>query len=246
MRHTLAIAMATVSMVALTIPRSAARAADEISVANMPPVVVSTWPRSGNTQVDPSTTEIRVTFSKEMTDGNWSWTQISDESFPERNGEIRYLEDKRTCVMPVKLKPGRTYVTWLNSARFGNFKDTAGRSAVPYLLVFETADKVGRNAQVRDKAAAAMALLKAALQRYRLDTGGYPTTAQRLEALRRSPADLAKPADWQGPYVKDPLPLDPWGSPYQYRSPGKKDPDGFDIWSFGPDRVDGTDDDVVP
>jgi RNA polymerase sigma-70 factor (ECF subfamily) len=40
--------------------------------------------------------------------------------------------------LPVKLEPGKTYVIWLNSQKFGNFKDTDGKSAVPYLLVFET------------------------------------------------------------------------------------------------------------
>jgi len=110
-----------------------------ISVATMPPVVVSTVPRSGDKAVDPSITELRVTFSKDMMDGNWSWTQISDETFPPTTGKPRYLDDKRTCVLPVKLEPGKTYVTWLNSAKYGNFKDADGRSAVPYLLVFETA-----------------------------------------------------------------------------------------------------------
>jgi RNA polymerase sigma-70 factor (ECF subfamily) len=38
----------------------------------------------------------------------------------------------------VKLEPGKTYVSWLNSQKFGNFKDADGQSAVPYLLVFET------------------------------------------------------------------------------------------------------------
>jgi hypothetical protein len=48
------------------------------------------------------------------------------------------LPDGKTCVLPVKLEPGKTYVSWLNSQKFGNFKDADGRSAVPYLLVFET------------------------------------------------------------------------------------------------------------
>jgi RNA polymerase sigma-70 factor (ECF subfamily) len=40
--------------------------------------------------------------------------------------------------LPVKLKAGMTYAIWLNSQNFGNFKDTNGESAVPYLLVFKT------------------------------------------------------------------------------------------------------------
>jgi hypothetical protein len=41
----------------------------------------------------------------------------------------------------VKLEPGKTYVIWLNSQKFRNFKDKDGQPAVPYLLVFETADQ---------------------------------------------------------------------------------------------------------
>ena len=36
------------------------------------------------------------------------------------------------------LAPGKTYAIWLNSENFGNFKDTAGHAAVPYLLIFKT------------------------------------------------------------------------------------------------------------
>ena len=54
------------------------------------------------------------------------------------DGKPKYLADKRTCVLPVKLEPGKTYAIWVNSEKLGNFKDTDGRSAVPYLLVFKT------------------------------------------------------------------------------------------------------------
>ena len=83
-------------------------------------------------------TEIKVSYSKDMQDGSWSWSTLSEESFPKLNGKPKYLADKRTCVLPVKLEPGKTYAIWLNSEKFGNFKDADGRSAVPYLLVFKT------------------------------------------------------------------------------------------------------------
>jgi RNA polymerase sigma-70 factor (ECF subfamily) len=122
-------------------PAAAAAAAKEDgpSVKELPPVVVETVPRSGDTQVDTAKVkEVRVTFSKEMTDQSWSWSQVSDETFPKTTDKPHYDKDRRTCVLPVKLEPGKTYVIWLNSAKFGNFKDADGRSAVPYLLVFET------------------------------------------------------------------------------------------------------------
>jgi len=109
------------------------------SVEAMPPSVVSTIPQSGDTAVDPGLKEIRVTFSKDMiTEQMWSVCQISDDSFPEFDGDIRYLGDKRSCVIPVKLEPGKTYVLWFNMTQFTNFHDTGNRPAIPYQLVFET------------------------------------------------------------------------------------------------------------
>ena len=73
-----------------------------------------------------------------MTDGNWAWAQVSKDTFPETTGRPRYEADRRTCVLPVKLQPGRPYVIWLNRPPFDSFSDTGGRKAVQYLLVFET------------------------------------------------------------------------------------------------------------
>lgn len=102
------------------------------------PSVVETFPASGATDVDPATAEIRVTFNKAMADGNWSWVRFSDKTFPTSAGEIHYAEGAKTCVMPVKLEPGKKYILWLNTAKFQNFKDTEGRPAEPYLLTFTT------------------------------------------------------------------------------------------------------------
>jgi RNA polymerase sigma-70 factor (ECF subfamily) len=112
--------------------------ADDISVVTARPVVVKTIPEAGTSEVDPKLTEIKVTFSKDMLDASWSWVQLSKESFPNLDGKPKYLKDKRTCVLPVKLEPGHTYALWINDDRFDNFKDADGRSAVPYLLVFRT------------------------------------------------------------------------------------------------------------
>lgn len=112
---------------------------DKVSVASMPPSVVKTVPQSGDTQVDASKVkEIRVTFTKLTLDKSWSWSRIAAETLPRAAGDIRYEADIRTCVLPVALEPGRTYVLWLNSEKFHGFQDADGHAAVPYLLVFET------------------------------------------------------------------------------------------------------------
>jgi archaellin len=112
--------------------------ADEVTLKSVPPVVIKTAPAAGADDVDPKLTEIKVTFSKDMEDGTWSWATLSEESFPKTTGKPKYLKDKRTCVLPVKLEAGKTYAIWVNSEKFDNFKDADGKAAVPYLLVFRT------------------------------------------------------------------------------------------------------------
>ena len=111
----------------------------EISVKCLPPSVIKTSPTAGATDVSPDLKEITVTFSKEMTDQSWSACHVRQQNFPEIAGKIHYQSDKKTCVLPVKLEPGKTYAIWFNmGAKYGNFKDTDGNPSVPYLLVFET------------------------------------------------------------------------------------------------------------
>lgn len=81
--------------------------------------------------------------------------------------------------------------------------------------------------------------LDKALRAYRLDVGRFPTTAQGLRVLATAPSDEPK---WRGPYLQGSLPPDPWGMPYQYRSPGQAGKD-FDLWSLGRDRTPGGDGD---
>jgi len=112
--------------------------AEELTIGKAPPGGVSTDPRAGQTDVAPGSAEIRVTFSRPMRSGSWSWVKVSDASFPKLRGDPRFLEDQRTCVLPVSLEPGKDYTVWLNSPPHENFQDQDGRKAVPYLLVFAT------------------------------------------------------------------------------------------------------------
>jgi len=111
------------------------------TVASMAPVVVQTVPQAGSTNVAPGITEIKVTFSKEMTDQSWSWSTAWSNSTPETVGKPQYESDRKTCVLKVKLEPGKTYGYWINSPKFSGFKDAQSHTAIPYLLVFQTRQK---------------------------------------------------------------------------------------------------------
>ena len=87
--------------------------------------------------------------------------------------------------------------------------------------------------------------LEVPLTSFKIAMGGYPTTEEGLQALVTAPGTNAD--RWRGPYIKTDggkLPVDPWGSPYLYRYPGTHNTDRYDVWSAGPDRKDGTADDI--
>lgn len=69
---------------------------------------------------------------------------------------------------------------------------------------------------------------------YKLDTGRYPTTAEGLAALDKKPGSVS---GWNGPYMKDGVPTDPWGNPYRYANPGPSG--GLEILSLGADNAPG-------
>src|SRR5262245_60163245 len=69
------------------------------------------------------------------------------------------------------------------------------------------------------------------LDLYRLEVGAYPTTSEGLDALVDRPVSVPT---WNGPYLKNSASLiDPWGRPYQYRSPGEHGT--YDLWTLGAD-----------
>lgn len=66
-----------------------------------------------------------------------------------------------------------------------------------------------------------------ALDMYKLDHHKYPTTQQGLDVLLHT-----QESGSSQPYLSKP-PIDPWGHPYQYLSPGEHGP--YDLWSLGAD-----------
>jgi len=101
----------------------------------------------------------------------------------------------------------------------------------------------GQSADAKIKAARAQITeFGTALDTYEIKAGGYPTTQQGLDALVNEPSGVE---DWPGPLLSKAVPNDQWGKPWQYRSPGEQNTQGYDLWSFGPDGSEGTDDDIV-
>ncbi len=101
----------------------------------------------------------------------------------------------------------------------------------------------GRTEQARITAAQTqISSFGTALDAYEVDTGSYPRGAEGLNSLIAQPADVT---NWRGPYLKDAIPMDPWGKPYLYEFPGRVNPSGYDIRSAGPDGQPNTADDVV-
>ncbi|MBI4981875.1 MAG: type II secretion system major pseudopilin GspG [Candidatus Omnitrophica bacterium] len=100
---------------------------------------------------------------------------------------------------------------------------------------------VGRSEQARTQAAKAdiSANIALALDMFEMDNGRFPTTEEGLAGLRSNPGNLPT---WKGPYLKK-EPKDPWGNPYNYKSPGSHNSD-YDLYSSGPNATEGDTDDV--
>ena len=84
-------------------------------------------------------------------------------------------------------------------------------------------------------ARAQVELFALALDQYRLDNDFYPATTQGLAALRERPSGMPEARNWRGPYLRKAIPLDPWGRPYTYKSPGDVNAEGYDLLSLGRD-----------
>jgi len=102
----------------------------------------------------------------------------------------------------------------------------------------------GKSQQARIAASQAdiNAHLSTALDLFELGVGRFPTTQEGLAALRTAPSGAT---GWKGPYLKRDVPKDPWGRKYAYRSPGQHNLEDYDLFSYGPDGVEGGDDDVT-
>lgn len=85
--------------------------------------------------------------------------------------------------------------------------------------------------------------LSQSIDLYKINVGLYP---EELKYLFEKPGDDELAEKWRGPYIKDPSGLkDPWGRDFQYDPEGDHNPNGIDLWSMGPDGIDGNEDDIT-
>jgi general secretion pathway protein G len=102
------------------------------------------------------------------------------------------------------------------------------------------------NAQVAEsrigRAQADLASISVQLNTYEMLNKKFPTTDQGLAALVTKPTENTELEKWT--QLLETNPVDPWGEAYVYVYPGKENPGGFDLFSKGPDRKEGTTDDI--
>jgi general secretion pathway protein G len=92
------------------------------------------------------------------------------------------------------------------------------------------------------KAVSDITALEGSLSLYKMDNYDYPSTEQGLEALVEQTDIEPEPRRFpEGGYIKR-LPQDPWGNDYVLLNPGEQG--RFDVFSAGPDREPGTEDDI--
>lgn len=105
--------------------------------AEGPPRIVVTSPTAGAKDVDPATSEITVTFDRDMARG-FSWTGGGSNFPPIIEGQRPHWSDTRTAVLPVKLEQGHYYRVGINSKNHRNFRSVAGVPALPSAIYFTT------------------------------------------------------------------------------------------------------------
>lgn len=80
-----------------------------------------------------------------------------------------------------------------------------------------------------------------ALDIYKWDMGRYPETDEGLDILMKRKGEVDDER-YDGPYIQNDEIRDPWGNPFEYRSPGEFHEDGYDMWSKGQNLDDDSDD----
>jgi len=108
--------------------------------SNASPKVVATKPSAGDT-IRPGPFTLAVTFDKPMIDGNYSFVQVSPETYPRCEPRPQLSPDAQTFTLRCTAKPDHRYEVWFNRSPHMNFKSLSGAPAQPYHLRFRAAPR---------------------------------------------------------------------------------------------------------
>jgi general secretion pathway protein G len=95
---------------------------------------------------------------------------------------------------------------------------------------------VGQDARIA-RAQTDIENIKMALRMFELEMGRFPSDDEGIEELTMKTDEHKR--------CLEKLPKDPWGELYNYRAESENEMDFPDVWSNGPDKTEGTEDDVV-
>jgi DNA-binding CsgD family transcriptional regulator len=105
--------------------------------AERPPRVVATSPAAG-ASIAPGPFHLTVTFDRPMTDGSYSYTRTSPETYPDCALPPALSRDARTFTMRCTAVAGHRYEIWFNRQPYMNFRGLNGLSSEPHQLLFRT------------------------------------------------------------------------------------------------------------
>lgn len=96
-------------------------------------------------------------------------------------------------------------------------------------------------------AVAQLQQIEQGLKQFKFDFERYPTDQEGVAVLwSKETLDPDVPQDKWKKYLDKPVPTDPWGQAWGYRQVSEHgDESTYDLWSFGKDKEEGTDDDIT-
>ncbi len=162
--------------------------------------------------------------------------------------------------------PTPTPASFRNARRAFTLLEILVVLAIIGMLVGLAVNNIGKaldNARIDSTKIFVRTSLKTPLALYKNDNGDYPSTTDGLQALLTAPAGAT---NWRGPYLDvtpaGVMPKDAWQQDYRYAYPGTHSAGATatqslggtnptatvittpDVWSIGPDHIDGTEDDI--
>jgi beta-lactamase regulating signal transducer with metallopeptidase domain len=110
----------------------------DVQAETQTPMIARLEPENGAADVDPATSELRVSFNMPM-GGGMSWVG-GGPTFPMlvEGKKASWSADGLTCTLPVKLEGGHEYLLGLNSVSHINFQSKAGVPLTPVVYTFRT------------------------------------------------------------------------------------------------------------